>query len=69
MYQKVFGIDTKKITKTNFQYSYINQDREVNFNIENSDTDEIFYANKMFQGQNQLLSSNFVFIKKYIFIL
>ena len=62
MYQKVFGIDTNELTKTNFQYSYINQDREVNFNIENSDTDEIFYANKMKEMEN---SNIFLYEKFY----
>lgn len=61
IYQKVFGIDTNEKQITNFRYSYINQDREVNFNIENSDTDEIFYANKMKEMEN----SNIFLYKKF----
>ena len=37
--------------KINLKYQYVNQQR-IKFNLENVDTDEIFYANKIYEMEN-----------------
>ncbi len=62
IYKKIFGFDTNEERITNLQYSYKNQNREVKFNIENSDTDEVFHANLVAQMED---SENFLYEKYY----
>ena len=52
IYHKIFGINKTKENVENLKYQYVNQGRVVNFNLENVDTDEIFYANKINQLKN-----------------
>ncbi len=49
IYHKIFGINKTKKNVENLKYQYVNQGRVVNFNLENVDTDEIFYANKIYE--------------------
>ena len=46
IYHKI-SINKTKVNIQNLEYKYVNQGRVVNFNLENVDTDELFYANKL----------------------
>jgi hypothetical protein len=52
IYHKIFGINKTKVNIQNLEYKYVNQGRVVNFNLENVDTDELFYANKIYELKN-----------------
>jgi hypothetical protein len=52
IYHTIFGINKTKENIENLKYQYVNQGRVINFNLENVDTDEIFYANKIYEMNN-----------------
>ena len=52
IYHRIFGINKTKENIENLKYQYVNQGRVINFNLENVDTDEIFYANKIYEMNN-----------------
>lgn len=63
IYKKILGFDTNEKQTANLRYSYKNQNREVKFNIENSDTDELFHANLLNKMEEP---ENFLYEKFYL---
>ena len=66
IYHRIFGINKTKENVENLKYQYVNQQRIINFNLENVDTDEIFYANKIYEMENPEIYLNNKYFQPFL---